>query len=136
MFLALELLYPQVESNWTANLRRLAMKKITSIFTATLIAGIILMNLQSVRAQEWRVLTDTYIFTGDPLTPSAEKGSGKENDWLATQTPLLRHTPITELNSNNPQLWAPRFEEEYSQLRSWSPLQSPPGQEHFTLFSF
>ncbi len=112
------------------------MKKTTSLFTAILIAGIILMSLQTASAQEWRVLIDKNVFTTDQLTQTLQKSSVEENNWLATQTPLLKNTPITGTNMNSYQLKTPKIEAEFSQVGSWAPLQSAPGKENFTLFSF
>ena len=136
MLLALKLLYSLVETNWKANLRRYDMKISTFLFTATMIAGIILMSLQPAGAQEWRMLIDKNIFTGDQTTQTFQKNSGEENDWLATQTPLLKNTPITAGTMKSVQTRMPISLSEYSQIGSWAPLQSEPGKENFTLFSF
>jgi len=112
------------------------MKKTTSTFTIALIAGIILMSLQTASAQEWRVLIDKNIFTKDQVTRTLETSSAEQNNWLATQTPLLKNTPITGSSMNGYSLKTPRLESEYSQVGSWAPLQSAPGKENFTLFSF
>ena len=112
------------------------MKKTTSIFTAILIAGTILMSLHTASAQEWRLLIDKNMFTRDQPTQTPQKGPGEENDWLGTKTPLLKNKAITGLYPNNTTLRAPQFETEFSQVGSWAPLQSAPGKENFTLFSF
>lgn len=113
------------------------MKKTLSIFTATIIAGTILMSFQTAGAQEWRLLLiDKNIFTADHITQPLQKNSGEENDWLATQTPLLKNTPLTANNMKSDQTRMPRFESEYLQIGSWAPLQSDPGRENFTHFSF
>ena len=112
------------------------MNRTTATFTTALIAGIILMSLQTASAQEWRMLIDKNIFTKDQVTQTMGKNSGEQNNWLATQSPLIKNTPITGSNMNAFSLKTPRFESEFSQVGSWAPLQSAPGKENFTLFSF
>ena len=113
------------------------MKKTLSLFTATIIAGTILMSFQTAAAQEWRMLLiDKNIFTADQITQSVQKNPRGENDWLATQTPLLKNTPLTANNMNTDQTRKPGFDSEYIQMGSWAPLQAAPGRENFTLFSF
>jgi len=112
------------------------MKKTASLFTATMIAGTILMSLPPAGAQEWRVLIDKNIFTMDQGTQPIHKKAWEENDWLATQTPLSKNIPITGNNIKSDHTRTPIFESENPQVGSWAPLQSALGKENFTLFSF
>ena len=112
------------------------MTKTIAIFATTLITIIVLMNLQTASAQEWRALTDKHIFNMDRSTQMLQKGSAEENDWLTTKPPLLKNTPVPRSNPHDHQLRAPHFENPGSRVGSWAPLQSAPGKENFTLFSF
>ncbi len=112
------------------------MKKTTSILLASLITASLMISAQTVFAQEWGVLVDKNIFQSDHITESLQKNSGEKKDWLAPQTPLMKNTPITNVDGK-PFQWKPaQFAPEYSQVGSWAPLQAEPGKENFTLFSF
>jgi len=112
------------------------MKHTTSFFIATLIAATVLMNTSTVLAQEWRVLLGQGIFQTDQLFQEMKKTVVQPNDWLATQTPLLKNTPITSVGQTPRPVEGIPFDSEYSQVGSWAPLPGPAGKESFTLFSF
>ena len=112
------------------------MKHTTSFFIATLIAATVLMNTSTVFAQEWRVLLGQGIFQTDQFSQDMKKTVVQPNDWLATQTPLLKDTPITSVGQTPRPVQGITFDSEYSQVGSWAPLPGPTGKESFTLFSF
>jgi hypothetical protein len=112
------------------------MKHTTSFFIATLIAATVLMNTSTVFAQEWRLLLGQGIFQTDQLSQDMKKTVVQPNDWLATQTPLLKNTPITSVGQTPRPVEGIPFDSEYSQVGSWAPLPGPTGKESFTLFSF
>jgi len=112
------------------------MKHTTSFFIATLIAATVLINTSTVLAQEWRVLLGQGIFQTDQLSQEMKKTVVQPNDWLATQTPLLKNTPITSVGQTPRPVQGITFDSEYFQVGSWAPLPGPTGKEGFTLFSF
>jgi len=112
------------------------MKHTTSFFIATLIAATVLLNTSTVLAQEWRVLLGQGIFQTYQLSQEIQKPVAQPNDWLATQTPLLKNIPITNVEPTSRPVQGIAFDSEYSQVDSWAPLSSPIGKENFTLFSF
>ena len=112
------------------------MKHTTTFFIATLIAATVLINASTVLTQEWRVLLGQGIFQTDQLSQEMKKTVVQPNDWLATQTPLLKNTPITSVGQTPRPVEGITFDSEYSQVGSWAPLPGPTGKESFTLFSF
>ncbi len=112
------------------------MKNTTTFFIATLITATVLINTSTVLAQEWRVLLGQGIFQTDQLSQDMKKTVVQPNDWLATQTPLLKDTPITSVGQTPRPVEGITFDSGYSQVGSWAPLPGPTGKESFTLFSF
>jgi hypothetical protein len=112
------------------------MKHTTTFFIATLIAATVLINTSTVLAQEWRVLLGQGIFQTDQFSQDMKKTVVQPNDWLATQTPLWKDTPITSVGQTPRPVAGNTFDSEYSQVGSWAPLPGPTGKESFTLFSF
>jgi len=112
------------------------MKHTTSFFIAILITTTVLMNTSTVLAQEWRVLLGQGLFQTEQLSQEMKKTVAQPNDWLATQTPLLKNTPIMSEGQTPRPVQGITFDSEYSQVGSWAPLPGPTGKESFTLFSF
>lgn len=112
------------------------MKHTTTFFIATLITATVLINTSTVLAQEWRVLLGQGIFQTDQLSQEMKRTVVQPNDWLATQTPLLKDTPITSVGQTPRPVEGITFDSEYSQVGSWAPLPGPTGKESFTLFTF
>lgn len=112
------------------------MKQTTSIVIATLIATTVLMSTSTVFAQEWRVLLGQGMLQENQISDVMDKKSLNLNDWLATQTPLLKNTPITSVDRDLKPVDGTAFDSEYSKAGSWAPLTSPTGNDNFTLFSF
>ncbi len=112
------------------------MKHTTTFFIATLITATVLINTSTVLAQEWRVLLGQGIFQTDQLSQDMKKAVVQPNDWLATQTPLLKNTPITSVGQTPRPVEGITFDSEYPQVGSWAPLPGPTGKESFILFSF
>lgn len=111
--------------------------KHTKTKIATLIIAImILVNIPNVFAQEWRLLLGKGLFQkNENSTVMDSKAMGK-SDWLATQTPLQKNAPLTNVSPNPRPIEGLIFDSGYSQSGSWSSLASPTEKEGFTLLSF
>ena len=103
---------------------------------ALIITATILMTASTALAQEWRVLLGQGLFQENQISEAMDNRSVTNNDWLGTQTPLLRNTPITSVDQSPRPVDGFIFESEYSQAGSWAPLHDPVRDEGFTLFSF
>ncbi len=112
------------------------MKQTKTYFAALIITTAVLMNVSTGFAQEWRMLLGQGILQNNPISPAMDKESIAKNNWLATQTPLLKNRAITSVAPSPRTVEGVTFDSEYSQVGSWVPLPSPTGQESFTLFSF
>ena len=112
------------------------MKHTTLYIAALIITATVIMNVSTVFAQEWRVLLGQGVFQTDQLSKLMEKKTVEPKDWLTTQTPLLKNTPITSVDQNQRPAGEINFDSEYSQVGSWAPLQTNKGNESFTLFTF
>lgn len=112
------------------------MKQTKTYISALIITMTVLMNVSTVSAQEWRVLLGQGLFQDSQISKAMDSKQLDKNDWLATQTPLLKNTPIGSVNPAPRPVDGLMFSSEYSQVGSWAPLPNPTGQESFTLFSF
>lgn len=112
------------------------MKHTTSYIAALIITATVLMNVSPVFAQEWRVLLGQGILQESQNSKSIDFKAIEKNDWLATQTPLSRNTPITSVLPSPREIENIAFDSEYSQMGSWAPLPNSARSEGFTLFSF
>lgn len=112
------------------------MKHTTTYIAGLIITAMVLMNVSTVFAQEWRVLLGQGVFQSDQLSQKIEKKAFEPKDWLATQTPLLKNSPITGVEESPRPLGEVSFDSEYPQVGSWAPLQTSKGNESFTLFTF
>ena len=112
------------------------MKHTKTYIAAIIITATLLMNVSAGFAQEWRVLLGQGLFQGNQNSKVLDLKSVEKNNWLATQTPLLKNTPITNVSPNPRPVEGLIFDSEYSQVGSWAPLPSPAGKEGFTLLSF
>jgi hypothetical protein len=114
------------------------MKRPTSYLAALIITTTVLMNVSPVFAQEWRVLLGQGLFQDNQTSKVKvmDKSSLEKNDWLATQTPLVKNAPIANVGPSPRPIEGLLLGSENSQGGSWAPLPSPIGKEGFTLFSF
>ena len=112
------------------------MKHTTSYFTALIITATIFLNVSSVLAQEWRVFLGQGLSQENQMAQTMKKNFIKGNDWLATQTPLLKNAPIQNISPSPRPIEGLLLGSEYTQAGSWAPLPSPLGKDGFTLFSF
>lgn len=112
------------------------MKYTTSYIAALIVTATVLMNVSTVFAQEWRVLLGQEILQGSQLPQTSEFKNIEKPDWLATQTPLLKNTPVTVVAPGPRSVEPITFDADYSQAGSWEPISNTARNEGFTLFSF
>ncbi len=112
------------------------MKHTKTYIAALIITATVFMNVSAVFAQEWRVLLRKGLFQENQISKTTGSKSVEKIDWLATQTPMLKNTPIPYVSPNPRPAVGLIFDSEYSQVGSWAPLPSPAGKEGFTLLSF
>ncbi len=112
------------------------MKHIKTNIAALIITAMVLMNVSTGFAQEWRVLLGQGLFQGNQNSKVMDSRSVEKNDWLATQTPLLKNTPITNVSPSARPIEGLIFDSGNSNTGSWSPIPSTIGKEGFTLLSF
>lgn len=112
------------------------MKHTTKYIAGLIITATILLSASTVMAQEWQVFLGQSLFQTDQLSKAVDKTSIEKNDWLATQAPLVKNTPIKSVEHSANPFNVITFDSEYSQLDSWAPLQTNKGNESFILFSF
>ena len=112
------------------------MKHTPSHIAALIITATVLMNVSTVFAQEWRVLLGQGVIYTDQLSQEIKKPTHKPQDWLATQTPLLKNTPITIDNQSSRRVGEIPLDPEFSQVGSWTPPPTNKENENFTLFTF
>lgn len=112
------------------------MKHTKTYIAAFIITATVLMNVSTVFAQEWRVLLGQGLFQESQISKAMDNEPVVKNDWLATQTPLLKNTPIANVSPSPRPVDGLIFNSGYAQAGSWSPLPSPTGNEGFTLLSF
>jgi len=111
--------------------------KHTKTYIATLIiTATIILTASTALAQEWRVLLGQGLFQENQIPEATDTKQVTKNDWLATQTPLLKNTTLTSVDQSPRPVDGFIFESEYSQAGSWAPLHDPVRDEGFTLFSF
>jgi len=112
------------------------MKYTTTYIAGLIFTALILMNISTVFAQEWRVLLGQEFFQTHQLSNHPQQRATTPKDWLATRSPLLKNTPPTSIGSSSRSLKDISIDSENSRVGSWSPLTSHRWDEGFTLFTF
>ena len=112
------------------------MKHTSSYLVALIITATVFMNISTVFAQEWRVLLGQGLFQENQMAITMKKNPIEANDWLATQTPLLKNTPIQNVSPSPRPIEGLLLGSENTHAGSWAPLPNPLGKDGFTLFSF